>query len=105
MVACDIRPLAIVQGEGFKTSLKYIEPGYKVPAATHIGQLLSKKHQQGKEALTRKLMITTDIRTSCANNAYISPIAIYASVIWEMVSCILLTAPFHEQHTDVNTAE
>lgn len=66
MVVRDLWPQAIAEGEGFKTLLKYIEPGYKVHAATHIGQLLSKKHQQGKEALKKKLKevdisITTDM--------------------------------------------
>ena len=36
MIVCDLRPAAIVEGSGFKALMSYVEPGYRVPAATHI---------------------------------------------------------------------
>lgn len=36
MVARDLRLAALVERGGFKDLMKYIEPGYKVPTASHI---------------------------------------------------------------------
>ena len=35
MVAIDLRPLRIVEGEGFLSLLRYLEPGYKVTSVMH----------------------------------------------------------------------
>ncbi len=35
MVARDLRPISIVEGDGFRNLLKFIEPGYRVPSHTH----------------------------------------------------------------------
>jgi len=78
MVMQDLRPVALVEGRSFEALLKYIEPGYKVPSATHIAQVVRRKHEAGKWRLKQKLTadstslaITTDIWTSCANDAYV----------------------------------
>ena len=42
MVARDLRSAALVEGGGFKDLMKYIEPGYKVPTATHISEAVRK---------------------------------------------------------------
>ena len=112
MVARDLRPAAVVEGDGFKALLKFIEPGYKVPSATHIAHVVRRQHEGAKVALKQKLKenvlslaITSDIWTSCANDAYISLTAHFISADWQMVSCVLATSPFPEQHTGVNIAE
>jgi len=40
-------------------TLKYIEPGYKVPSATHITQVVHRKHKAGKRLLKQKLANST----------------------------------------------
>ena len=112
MVACDIRPAAIVEGDGFKALMKFVEPGYKVPSATHIAQIVHQKHELGKRILKEKLKLeanglafTTDIWTSCSNDSYISLTAHFITHSWQMVSCILATSPFPGQHTAVNIIE
>ena len=83
LVACDTRPAAIVEGEGFKALLNFIEPGYKVPTSTHIAKIIHQRHELGKWLLKEKLQaeanvgfaLTTDIWSSCANDAYLSLIA------------------------------
>ena len=112
MVACDIRPAAIVEGDGFKALMKFVEPGYKVPSATHIAQIVHQKHELGKRILKEKLKLeanglafTTDIWTSCSNDSYISLTAHFITHSWQMVSCILATSPFPRQHTAVNIIE
>ena len=112
MVACDIRPAAIVEGDGFKALMKFVEPGYKVPSATLIAQIVHQKHELGKRILKEKLKLeanglafTTDIWTSCSNDSYISLTAHFITHSWQMVSCILATSPFPGQHTAVNIIE
>ena len=39
MVATDLRPLRLVESEGFKMLMEYLEPGYNVPSATHTWHL------------------------------------------------------------------
>ena len=102
----------MVEGDGIKALLKFIEPGYKVPSATHISHVVRRQHEGAKVALNQKLKedalslaITSDIWTSCANDAYISLTAHFISADWQMVSCVLATSPFPEQHTGVNIAE
>ena len=112
MAARDLRPATVVEGDGFKALLKFIEPGYKVPSATHIAQVVRRQYEAAKVALKQKLKedalslaITSDIWTSCANYAYISLTAHFISAEWQMVSCVLATSPFPEQHTGINIAE
>ena len=109
LVARDLCPAAVVEGDGFKVLLKFIEPGYKVPSATHIAHVVHRQHESAKVALKQKLKedalslaITSDLWTSCSNDAYISRTAHFISADWQMV---LATSPFPEQHTRVNIAE
>ena len=44
MVTRDLHPAVIVEGRGFKDLMKYIEPGYRVPTATHISKVVCKKN-------------------------------------------------------------
>ena len=74
MVAKDLRPAAIVDGEGFKRLLSYLEPGYVVPSSVHIMDVIAHKYTLAKEKLRRilaenttKYSLTTDIWTSFAN--------------------------------------
>ena len=112
MVARDLRPAAIVNGEGFQALLNYIEPGYKVPTDTHIAQAVRQKHDTSKKALKKQLnqessfiALTSDIWTSCANDAYISLTAHFINNEWKMVSCVLATSPFPGHHTALNIVE
>ena len=54
MVAQDPRPAALVEGRGFETLPKYIEPGCKVPTATHVAQVVRRKHEAGKRLFEEK---------------------------------------------------
>ena len=48
MVAQDLQPAATVEGEGFHSLMRYVEPGYKVPSAMHITKAVHQKHDIGK---------------------------------------------------------
>ena len=70
-------------------------------------------HDLGKRLLKEKLQaeakvglaLTTDIWSSCANDAYLSFIANFIDKCWYNVSCLLVTSPFPGHHTAVNTVE
>jgi len=37
----DLRPINLVNGEGCEKLIAYLEPGYKLPSATHFIKLLN----------------------------------------------------------------
>ena len=45
----DLRPAAVVEGEGFKNLMKCLELGYKVPSSTHVSELVKKRYVAAKE--------------------------------------------------------
>jgi len=51
------------------------------------------------------MAFATDILTSHANDAYLSLTTHFVDSSWEMISCILATAPFPEHHTANNIVE
>ena len=51
------------------------------------------------------MAVTTDIWTSCANDAYLSLTMHFVDSSWDMISCILATALFPEYHTVVNIVD
>ena len=112
MVVCNLRPAALVEGAGFKALMNYIEPGYRVPTATHIAAVVRQKFFNGKATMKQYLesevhfmAITTDIWTSRANDAYFSLTMHFVDRSWDMISCVLATAPFPEHHTAVNIVD
>ena len=112
MVARDLRPCAMVEGDGFLALMKYVEPGYKVPSGMHIAKIVRQKHEAGKLCLKERLQVdatkfavTSDIWTSCTQDAYISITAHFITTSWQMVSCVLATSPFPDHHTAINIVE
>jgi len=108
MVAKDLRPAAIVEGEGFKRLLSYLEPGYIIPSAVHVMDIVRRKFAVAKGKLEgilsvneSKYAITTDIWTSFSNDAYISLTLHFIDNSWELKSYTIATYPFPEQHTAI----
>ena len=109
-IAKDLRPIAIVDGPGFKNLVHFLEPGYKVPSRTHVMSTLRKKYDALKKELvvhisSHYLAITTDIWTSRATEAYITITAHYIDDDWKLISNVLTTEAMPERHTGVNIAE
>ena len=112
VVTMDLRPIAIVEGEGMRRLLLYLEPGYRIPSRKHIGKLLLKKYENAVAVLKNKLAqdvvamsLTSDIWTSNAMEAYMSVTAHFITPGWEIQSCVLATKPFPERHTGRNIAD
>ena len=55
MVAKDLQPAAVIDGEGFKRLLSFLEPGYVVPLSVHIMDVVGQKYTIAKEKLKRIL--------------------------------------------------
>ena len=77
-IACvqarDLRPAAIIEGEGFKRLLSFLEPGNAIPSSVHLMDVVHRKYTMAKEKLKRilaenktKYLLKTDIWTSFAN--------------------------------------
>ena len=111
MVAIDARPIAIVEGTGFKRLVNYLEPGYKVPSAVHIASCLHERYSQVKGVIIKHLQnvshiaLTSDIWTSLATQSYISATAHFITSEWELNSCVLQTLHFPDSHTGVHISE
>jgi len=113
MVAIDLKPITMVEGEGFVDLLHNLEPGYKLPSRKHVTKMIQKKHESviekpqtkiNKEA--KSISLTTDIWSSIATEeAYITIAAHYVSPEWQLLSCILETPGMPEQHTCQNIAD
>ena len=109
MVAKDLQPAAIVDEEGFKRLLSFLEPGYVVPSSVHIMDDVGRKYTIAKEKLKRifaenttKFFLTTNIWTSFANDAYISLTVHFIDDCWKMRSYTMATYSFPEQHAGDN---
>ena len=112
MVAENLRPAAIIDGERFKQLLSFLEPGYVVPSSVHIINVIGRKYTIAKEKLKRilaentpKYSLTTGIWTIFASDAYISLTVHFADDCWKMKSYIMATYSFSEQHTGDNIVE
>ena len=109
MIAIDLRPIRVVEGEGFQNLVNYLEPGYEVPCRKSITSIIHRKHEIAKHKLKDKLereansiALTTDIWTSSATEAYITVSAHYISAEWGMILCVLETPDMPERHTGQN---
>ncbi len=65
-----MRPIGVVEGQGFKNLLKVLEPGYAVPAHQTIMHALTTKYEGLREKVSElirhseALSLTTDMWTS-----------------------------------------
>ena len=111
MIALDMRPSRMVECQGFRKMMAFVEPGYSCPSATHISSIVGRRHALLVQKLKQKiaaeasyLSLTSDIWTSKANDAYVTVTCHYISPQWKMETLVLSTQGFQEQHTGVNIA-
>lgn len=105
MVARDLRPISIVNVQGFKNFVNYIEPGYSVPSHTHIATVCHRLYESEKENLATMISksehfgLTTDIWTSSATQAYMTVTVHFIDESWKLCSKVLVTEEMPERHT------
>uniref|UniRef100_A0A3Q1FT65 BED-type domain-containing protein n=1 Tax=Acanthochromis polyacanthus TaxID=80966 RepID=A0A3Q1FT65_9TELE len=111
MIVKDMRPLSMVEGEGFQEMLKSLNPGYTIPSRTHFASLLDKKYEATVDkvkstisAIDSKVALTADIWTSVATEGYLGITCHYIGRDWEMESICFCTMPLEDRHTAQNIA-
>jgi len=103
-IVLDLRPIAVVDGNGFKRVLKCIEPAYVVPSRIFVMNSLKQMYTAIKHKLQESfhlcdsLALTSDIWTS---NAYITITAHYITEDWKIQSYVLCTYEMAERHTGI----
>ncbi|KAJ3609908.1 hypothetical protein NHX12_022002 [Muraenolepis orangiensis] len=111
MLVNDMRPISMVEDEGFKQMVTTFHPGYTLPSRTHFTKLMEGKYEatfsKVKDALKatkNKIALTTDAWTSVATKAYLGITCHFISDDWELNSFCLTTMPLEEWHTGTNIA-
>lgn len=111
MLVNDMRPLSMVEDEGFMQMVNTFHPGYTLPSRTHFTKLMEQKYETSlakvKDALKateNKIALTTDAWTSVATEAYLGITCHFISDGWELTSFCLTTMPLEERHTGPNIA-
>jgi hypothetical protein len=113
MLVTDMRPLSMVEDDGFRAMIHNLNPGYTLPSRTHFTKLMERKYEETfnevKTALNNgnnsKLAFPTDVWTSVAIEAYLGVTCHYITDDWDMKSICLTTMPLQDRHTGSNIAE
>ena len=109
----NLRPLDIVNDEGLRDFVKFLEPGYHLPSRTFVAKQLALCHQEGLDTLQKVLQaqaragvsITSDIWTSAATQAFNTTTVHFIDQAWRMKCFVLGTVSFEGHHYGVRIAE
>ena len=109
MCARDLRPISIVEGEGFRAFCSELNPGYQVPCAKTIFNHLYQMYENEKENMTQILKeqsvaLTCDHWTSLAMEGFLTLTAHFIDNDFDYHNYVLATREVNERHTGVNTA-
>ncbi|CAJ1065719.1 E3 SUMO-protein ligase ZBED1-like [Xyrichtys novacula] len=111
MIVSDMRPLSMVEDEGFQKMISTFNPKYTLPSRTYFTKLMEKKYEEIKAKLTNilkkcdSIALTADIWTSVATEAYLGVTGHFLGEDWEVKSHSLTTMHLEERHTAANIAE
>lgn len=109
MLVTDMRPLSMVEDDGFTKMIHTLNPGYTLPSRTHFTKRkyeeIFMKVKSAINTTTNKLALTTDVWTSVATEAYFGFTCHYITDDWDMQSICLTTMPLQDRHTASNIAE
>lgn len=111
MLIKDMRPLSMVDDQGFRAMVHTFHPGYTLPSRAFFTMMMEKKYeetfQKVKTAITAinsKVALTMDAWSSIATEAYLGITCHFISDNWELTSYSLTTMPLEERHTAGNIA-
>jgi len=109
VIVKDLRPINIVNGEGFQQLIGFLEPEYRLPSATHLTHLIENRYKAEKQKVcdvinseADYIAITADMWTSMATESYLTMTVHYLNSQWLMKSLIPGTMPLSESHTAAN---
>ncbi|XP_013885882.1 zinc finger BED domain-containing protein 1 [Austrofundulus limnaeus] len=107
----DMRPLSVVENEGFRNMMKTLEPRYSIPSRQHITDIaLPKLYTEVKATVMESLnsaervALTCDSWTSRATESYVTITAHHITDEWKLDSHVLQTRAMHDSHTGQNLA-
>ena len=115
----DLRPINIVNDEGLRSVLAFLDPGYRPPSHTHIASIVQLRCDELKKKLVDfladqdSIALTSDIWTSGATQVYSTTTAHFVTVetdekgnqSWTLKTCCLEVALFAGHHTRVRIAK
>ena len=110
-ISKDMRPISVVDGQGFLNLMHVAEPRYTVPCRKTIMALIDQKYQVLKEQIGNQvaqqscLSLTTDMWTSRTGDRYISLTAHYITDDFELCHHNLSTCHFPGSHNHSTIAE
>lgn len=109
MIAKDLQPVSIVEDEGFRNLVKILDPRYRIPSRKQlmkekIPKLYEECHSRVKKAVdgANSVVLTTDIWTSRATEAYLTVSCHIIDENWQMQAYVLQTCSFQGQHSADN---
>ena len=97
MCARDLRPMSIVEGDGFKEFCNELNPSYSVPSKQTISKYVTISYDQMKTDLIRciaaqtGISLTCDHWTSLATEGYITVTGHFIDDNWRFQNCVLAT--------------
>uniref|UniRef100_A0A673GRL3 BED-type domain-containing protein n=1 Tax=Sinocyclocheilus rhinocerous TaxID=307959 RepID=A0A673GRL3_9TELE len=95
----DMRPISIVDGDGFQNFVQALKPRYNLPSRDSTAKSV-------KASLNnRSVALTTDGWTSLHTDAYVTVTAHFISDGWEIKNYVLKTEELREKHTAENVSE
>ncbi|XP_065115787.1 E3 SUMO-protein ligase ZBED1-like [Paramisgurnus dabryanus] len=104
-IALDMRPVNVVEGEGFKELMRTLEPGYTVPKRETVMHALDAKYASIRTEVyasinnCKAISLTTDIWTSLQMEAYLTVTAHFITEDWRLENFVLATKKMEESHT------
>ncbi|XP_073730758.1 E3 SUMO-protein ligase ZBED1-like [Misgurnus anguillicaudatus] len=106
----DMRPISIVDGEGFQNFVRALNPRYNFPSRVTVSNRIAKLYdcttKSVKELLNnRSVALTTDGWTSLHTDAYVTVTAHFISDDWEIKNYVLKTEELREKHTAENVSD
>ena len=94
-VARDMRPISLVEGEGFRKLMSVTEPTYMVPSCKTVTNVLRGMQAEVRERITRELgevhwvALTTDFWTSAAVESYLGVTVHFITRQWKLEARVL----------------
>ncbi|MGH0161218.1 UNVERIFIED_CONTAM: hypothetical protein FKN15_040477 [Acipenser sinensis] len=107
----DMRPISIVEGDGFREFCSEMESRYQIPSCTTISRNIVKLYDTTRANVKqilhdcKDIALTTDGWTSLATDAYVTVTAHCITDSWERQDFVLQTKELRGSHTEENVAE
>lgn len=99
LIATEDLPISLVESEGFRNLLSFLEPGFEPPCRKTMTSNIKALYNEEKAALKTRLeeveglSLTTDCWTSLTQEGYMTITAHYIDEIWENKAAVLDTSP------------